>query len=91
MQRYALVETEKAVRAYHNHYGFEKPFPADFTNSVQIGEKQAWVLRDIDGNLFLQSYGTLVSVKWADTHNYERLGRWSVTTSHHQSEFERRF
>ena len=91
MKHYEIVEKEKAVEAFHKHYGYDNVFPLTFTNHVQIGCKQAWVLRDINGNLFLQSYGTSVSVKWADSHEFERLGRWSVTTSRHQTEFERRF
>lgn len=91
MQRYNLIETAKAKDAFHNHYGYDLPFPDTFTNCVQIGSKQAWVIRDYNCNLYLQSYGTIVSIKWADTHEFERLGKWSVTTSRHQSEFERRF
>ena len=91
MKRYNLIETSEAKRIFHNHYGWDIEFPDTFTNCVQIGSKQAWVIRDRNGNLFLQSYETLVSVKWADTHEFKRLGKWSVTTSRHQSEFERRF
>lgn len=91
MQRYNLIEKTAAVNAFHNHYGFDVTFPDTFTNVVQLNTMQAWVLRDYNGNLFLQSYGTLVSVKWADTHEFERFGKWSVTTSKQQTTFERRF
>lgn len=91
MERYNLIHTEEAKRAFSKHYGVEAVWPDTFTNSTQIDVKQAWVLRDRNCNLYLQSYGTLVSIKWADTHEFERLGKWSVTTSRHQSEFERRF
>lgn len=91
MKRYELIETYEAKKAFNEHYGVEAVWPDTFTNYTQIGSKQAWVLRDRNGNLYLQSYGTLVSIKWADNHEFTRLGKWSVTTSRHQSEFERRF
>ena len=57
---------------------------------VQIDSKQAWVITDTwTGNKYLQSYNTIVSVYFADTKEVLRLGRWSVTTSKHQSFFER--
>ena len=57
---------------------------------VQIDSKQAWVITDTwTGNKYLQSYNTIVSVYFADTKEVLRLGKWSVTTSKHQSFFER--
>lgn len=91
MQRYELIEKNIAVLEFHNHYGYDKTFPLTFPNVIQLDNKQAWILRDYDGNLFLQSYSTIVSIKWADTHEFMRLGRFSVTTSKHQTLFERRF
>ena len=91
MNRYQLTEYYTAELEFHNHYGYDKTFPLSFTNVVQLDSKQAWILRDVDGNLFLQSYSTIVSIKWADTHDFMRLGRFSVTTSKHQTLFERKF
>lgn len=90
MKQYTIHNDLKFRSAWLKRYGEGAAIPHT-TNVVQIGSKQAWVLRLVDGTLVLQSYNTLVSVKWADTHNFERLGKWSVTTSRHQSDFERRF
>ena len=47
----------------------------------------AWVVRDTaNGVLALQSYSTVVSVYMGG--EVKRLGRWSVTTSKHQGQFE---
>ena len=55
----------------------------------QINSCQAWILKDKFGNKYLQSYNTIVSVKFADETNVLRLGKWSVTTSKQQTLFER--
>ena len=55
----------------------------------QINSCQAWILKDKFGNKYLQSYNTIVSVKFADETNVLRLGKWSVTTSRQQTLFER--
>ena len=48
----------------------------------------AWVVRDTaNGVLALQSYSTVVSVLMGG--EVRRLGKWSVTTSKHQCQFER--
>lgn len=90
MEQYTIHHNTAFAEAWKKHHGENVAIPAT-TNVVQIGSKQAWVLHLVDGTLVLQSYNTLVSVKWANTHEFERLGKWSVTTSRHQSEFERRF
>lgn len=91
MNRYQLIEYNIARLEFHNHYGYDMESPLTFTNVVQLDSKQAWILSDRYGNLFLQSYSTIVSIKWADTHEFIRLGRFSVTSSKHQTLFERRF
>lgn len=90
MKQYNITETKEAFNAFFDHYG-ECAFYDIFRNcSAQaMGSKQAWILTDEKGNKWLQSYNTIVSVKWADTQKVERLGRWSLTTSKHQTLFER--
>lgn len=95
MKQYSISHKEEAIEALTNHYKninadvFRNMFyDCDFEVS-QIGAKQAWILRDKFGNKYLQSYNTIVSIYFADTQNVERLGRWSVTTSRHQSLFEK--
>ena len=57
---------------------------------AQIDSKQAWVITDTrTGNKYLQSYNTIVSIYFADTKEVLRLGKWSRTTSKHQTFFER--
>ena len=88
MKQYNITETKKAFEAFFDHYG-ECAFYDLFRNcsALAIGSKQAWILTDEKGNKWLQSYSTIVSVKWADTHEVEHFGKWSVTTSRHQSTF----
>lgn len=95
MKHYFITHKEEAIEALTNHYKninadvFRNLFyDCDFEVS-QIGSKQAWILRDKFGNKYLQSYSTIVSIYFADTQKVERLGRWSVTTSQHQTFFER--
>lgn len=59
-------------------------------NVTPLKSMQAWAIRDEMGNIWLQSYNTIVSVKW-NNGEYERLGWWSVTTSRQQTYFERNF
>lgn len=92
---------------YINHHldarvAFEKKFPNiddpnEFYDLIRqptivtpLKSMQAWAVRDEMGNIWLQSYNTIVSVKWNDG-TFERFGKWSVTTSKHQSYFERNF
>lgn len=92
MQQYALYHIEEAEKAYKTHYNTDEIPHALFSQNVQVfplGAKQAWVIIDRFCNRWLQSYNTIVSVCWVDTHKFERLGKWSVTTSRHQSTFER--
>lgn len=95
MRQYSISHKDEAIKALTNHYKnidaevFRNMFyDCDFEVS-QINSCQAWILRDKFGNKYLQSYNTIVSIYFADTKNVERLGRWSVTTSKHQSFFER--
>lgn len=51
---------------------------------------KAHVIEHADGSKELQSYNTIVSRCDKDG-NVEHLGKWSMTTSRHQREFERQF
>lgn len=54
----------------------------------QLGSKQAWIVKDVaNGFVALQSYNTIVSVKI--NNEVVDLGKWSPTTSRHQSLFRR--
>lgn len=54
----------------------------------QLGSKQAWVVKDVaNGYTTLQSYNTIVSVKI--NNEVVDLGKWSRTTSKHQTLFRR--
>lgn len=62
--------------------------PKDRFEVVQIGSKQAWVITDTwTGNKYLQSYHTIVSIYFNDTGCIKMLGKWSRTTTRHQSCF----
>lgn len=57
---------------------------------VQIDSKQAWVITDTwTGNKYLQSYNTIVSIYFKDTDEIITLGKWSRTTTRHQTCFYR--
>lgn len=57
----------------------------------QIGACQAWIVRDTANNrVCLQSYSTIVSYV-TDTGTPVRLGKWTTTTSKHQTLFDRIF
>lgn len=93
MKQYAITHYSDAFNAYAEKYGTDAA-RAKFYGLVMsasakaIDQCQAWVLTDRDGNKYLQSYSTIVSVKFAgeDVHN---LGKWSRTTSKHQKYFYR--
>lgn len=93
MKQYSITHKEKAINALVNHYKnieanvFSNMFYENNFDVWPIGSCQAWILRDKFGNKYLQSYNTIVSIYFADTQKVERLGRWSVTTSKHQSFF----
>ncbi|MBO7513751.1 MAG: hypothetical protein J6T54_12450 [Fibrobacter sp.] len=92
MKQYGIYEVKKAENAYKEHYNVTELPYALFAQNVSVipmGSMQAWILVDRFGNRWLQSYNTIVSVKWADTGDFERLGRWSVTTSRQQTRFEK--
>ena len=79
---------------------FEKHFPNTDPNkffgliyegkATPLASMQAWAIHDSMGNIWLQSYNTIVSVKWSNG-DFDRFGKWSVTTSKHQTYFERCF
>ena len=95
MRQYSIDHDSKAFNAFCNHYKCDPSTPRAHFNFMneksvrQIESKQAWIIEDTDGNKWLQSYYTIVSVKWNDTKEVEHFGKWSVTTSRHQTEFAR--
>ena len=98
MKHYSIDHDTEAFKAYARHQGVDLDQPGVILSKLrflagvsheQIGSKQAWILTDEAGNKWLQSYHTIVSVKWADTGAVEHFGKWSMTTSHHQSRFAR--
>ena len=86
MKQYSINHDTKAAEALKKHYGEKYPFMC-CCEVQQIGNKQAWIIRDQFGNKYLQSYNTIVSVYFADTREILHLGKYSVTTSRHQSIF----
>ena len=98
MKHYSIDHDTQAFEAYAMHNGVDVHAPGVVLSKLrflagvkveQIGSKQAWILTDEAGNKWLQSYHTIVSVKWADTGAVEHFGKWSMTTSHHQGYFAR--
>lgn len=95
MRQYSINHKEELFEAIKKHYKdmdmniFYNMFYDNDFEVQQIKSCQAWILFDKFGNKYLQSYNTIVSVKFADETNVLRLGKWSVTTSKHQSFFER--
>lgn len=98
MKQYSITHDTQAFEAYAKHNGVDIHAPGVVLSKLrflagvtvkQIGSEQAWILTDEAGNKWLQSYNTLVSVKWGDTHEVEHFGKWSVTTSRHQRVFAR--
>ena len=95
MKQYSIQEKAKVLNALKDHYKEmdSKIFYDIFYNNdfevQQLNSCQAWILKDKFGNKFLQSYHTIVSVKFADETSVLRLGKWSVTTSKQQTLFER--
>lgn len=95
MRRYSINHTEELFEAIKKHYKdidlniFYNMFYDNDFEVQQINSCQAWILKDKFGNKYLQSYNTIVSVKFSDETNVLRLGKWSVTTSRQQTLFER--
>jgi hypothetical protein len=93
MKQYAITHYTEAFNAYAEKYGTDAA-RAKFYDLIYeaiatpINACQAWVLTDREGNKYLQSYNTIVSVKFAGDHIQE-LGKWSRTTSKHQGYFYR--
>lgn len=58
----------------------------------QLGHCQAWVVMDTANyRICLQSYSTIVSYKDRVTTKIVRLGKWTRTTSCHQTRFEHEY
>jgi hypothetical protein len=97
MKQYNIQHHLDARIAFEKHFPNIDHNPNKFFelinegNVKQLKSMQAWAIYDTMGNIWLQSYNTIVSVKWADTGTFERLGKWSVTTSKHQAFFRREF
>lgn len=95
MRQYSINHKEELFEAIKKHYKdmdmniFYNMFSNNDFEVLQINSCQAWILKDKFGNKYLQSYNTIVSVKFADETNVLRLGKWSVTTSKQQTLFER--
>ena len=98
MKHYSIDHDNDAFNAFARHYNIDLENPGTVLSKLrflggtrveQIGSRQAWILTDENGNKWLQSYHTIVSVKWADTGAVEHFGKWSMTTSHHQGYFAR--
>lgn len=80
--------TPSAYREYMN--SMREPKQPQWQLVDQIGYCQAWIVRDTANNrLCLQSYSTIVSYVEPSTKKVVHLGKWSVTTSHHQTRFVR--
>lgn len=91
MKQYSIHEYSRAKAAFNEKYSPENVNAfyncvIECENVAPIGSKQAWIINDAAGNKWLQSYNTLVGVKWS-TGEYESFGRWSVTTSRHWTTF----
>lgn len=93
MKQYAITHYNDAFNAYAEKYGTDAARAKFYeliheASATPINSCQAWVLTDCEGNKYLQSYSTIVSVKFAgeDVHH---LGKWSRTTSKHQGYFYR--
>lgn len=80
MKHYSIEEYYKANR--YDNIVFD---PCNIVDCQQIGNKQAWILTDKFGVKWLQSYRTIVSR--AICGKVVHFGKWSVTTSRHQSKF----
>lgn len=89
MKQYPINKDTMAFNAIKNHYGENYPLMKNWELVQQIKSCQAWIIKDCFGNKYLQSYNTIVSVYFADTSEVLRLGKWSTTTSKHQTFFER--
>lgn len=98
MKQYSINHDTEAFNAFTRHYNIDANAPGVILSKLRfmaivkceaIGSKQAWILTDENGNKWLQSYNTIVSVKWADTGAVEHFGKWSMTTSRHQGYFAR--
>ena len=90
MKQYTITDYDKAFEAYKQSH--EGATNYDFwrllknAEAMPIGSKQAWILTEKDGSKYLQSYHTIVSMKFVGE-EIQSLGKWSRTTSNHQRLF----
>lgn len=98
MKQYTITNDTEAFKAFARHNNIDLNAPGVILSKLRFmagcecqafSRKQMWILTDEAGNKWLQSYNTIVSVKWADTGAVEHFGKWSMTTSHHQGLFAR--
>lgn len=98
MKQFTITHDTEAFNAFTRHNNIDLNASGVVMSKLRflagvtcepIGSKQAWILTGENGNKWLQSYNTIVSVKWADTGAVEHFGKWSMTTSHHQTYFAR--
>jgi len=96
MRQYDIAHDTRAFEALRRHYSIEenysnvlKTFLAG-SHVEQIGSCPAWIITDNRGNKWLQSYHTIVSVKWRDSGEVEHFFvKWSIATDRHQRRFSR--
>ena len=82
MKHYGIYETEAYLKQLEN------PKTPEWEVITQIDSCQAWVVKDTANDIVcLQSYNTIVSMVVGN--EIVHLGKWSPTTSHHQSKFYR--
>ena len=91
MKQYAIAHYNEAFEAYAQKFGADQARAKFYdliheAHATPINACQVWVLTDRDGNKYLQSYNTIVSVKFAGE-QVQSLGKWSRTTSKHQTLF----
>lgn len=88
MKQYWITRFEDYYETLKNRLGdkFKEP---SFGKGIQLDSCQAWIVRDnANDTTCLQSYSTIVSVKFPEDKKVIRLGKWSHTTSRHQGRFD---
>lgn len=61
------------------------------SNARQVNRCQAWYYRDRNGDLYLQSYNTLVAVYEVESKTLYSFGRYSRTTYQHVRKFRNNY
>lgn len=83
-------ENLRDIKIEYDNLFFNMRWENDRFEVVQIDSKQAWVITDTwTGDKYLQSYNTIVSIYFQDTDEIKQLGKWSRTTTRHQTSFYR--